>query len=556
VKKNKKKKMPSKLCKYINIIFLIHHIHVVICSSPKRDSHTRSANSKHNHYEFFTAATDMEILHKVEKKLSIKFLQYYKEEERRLDRLDVKLRQIEKRIPAQTGFIDDDEDWIGHVTDGYSVLKDFTNFWPNFSNHSKKNSSKASMMSLRKDLIRLKDAYPEQDDLRGALAAIFRLQDTYNLSPAEFVEGMGPYSHKLSPEELFEMGFLCTGIEDYYHARKWLKESYYRFPPNINQVGFLNKASLLEYLAWSEYQLGYLENAIKYTKLVLKLNPTSSAASTNLEFFEQDLEKSKTDPTVRKKIYRDNTRWMNRHNRLCRGDEVMEQSVTDKLFCKISQAKARFILKPLKMEYAYNDPEIIIYHDLLRDHEIDHIKKKARPLLNRATVHHPQTGELMYADYRVSKSAWIFDDMDEIVAKVMKKVGDITNLNMRFAEALQVANYGIAGQYEPHFDHATLKKPKEFAIWGGNRIATMLMYLSDVEKGGRTVFTNTGPGVIIAPQKGSAAFWYNLKKNGQGNPKTEHSACPVLLGQKWVSNLWIHENGQEFLRPCSLNKDE
>ena len=30
-----------------------------------------------------------------------------------------------------------------------------------------------------------------------------------------------------------------------------------------------------------------------------------------------------------------------------------------------------------------------------------------------------------------------------------------------------------------------------------------------------------------------AVFWYNLKKNGKGNPMTRHAACPVLVGQKW-----------------------
>jgi len=28
-------------------------------------------------------------------------------------------------------------------------------------------------------------------------------------------------------------------------------------------------------------------------------------------------------------------------------------------------------------------------------------------------------------------------------------------------------------------------------------------------------------------------------------------ACPVLIGNKWVANKWIHERGQEFRRPCS-----
>ena len=33
--------------------------------------------------------------------------------------------------------------------------------------------------------------------------------------------------------------------------------------------------------------------------------------------------------------------------------------------------------------------------------------------------------------------------------------------------------------------------------------------------------------------QGSAAFWYNLKANGDGDDSTRHAACPVLVGNKW-----------------------
>lgn len=32
-----------------------------------------------------------------------------------------------------------------------------------------------------------------------------------------------------------------------------------------------------------------------------------------------------------------------------------------------------------------------------------------------------------------------------------------------------------------------------------------------------------------------------------------HSGCPVLVGNKWVANKWLHEFGQEFKRPCGTN---
>lgn len=59
--------------------------------------------------------------------------------------------------------------------------------------------------------------------------------------------------------------------------------------------------------------------------------------------------------------------------------------------------------------------------------------------------------------------------------------------------------------------------------------------MSDVEQGGGTVFTAIN--ISLWPRKGSAAFWYNLKPNGEGDFKTRHAACPVLTGSKWGMSL-------------------
>lgn len=156
-------------------------------------------------------------------------------------------------------------------------------------------------------------------------------------------------------------------------------------------------------------------------------------------------------------------------------------------------------------------------------------------------------------------SAFFREDKDPVVAQINNRIGHVTNLNIKAAEDLQLANYGIAGHYDPHYDHfRTLMDVNDTHRQTmhrdmGDRIATFLLYLSDVDAGGATVFPKIN--LTLYPQKGSAAFWFNLHRDGLGDDDTLHAGCPVLSGVKWISNKWIREKGQFATRPCGLQPD-
>ena len=38
---------------------------------------------------------------------------------------------------------------------------------------------------------------------------------------------------------------------------------------------------------------------------------------------------------------------------------------------------------------------------------------------------------------------------------------------------------------------------------------------------------------FFLPIQGDAAFWWNLKRSGDGDDSTRHAGCPVLVGSKW-----------------------
>uniref|UniRef100_A0A3B3ZXB4 procollagen-proline 4-dioxygenase n=1 Tax=Periophthalmus magnuspinnatus TaxID=409849 RepID=A0A3B3ZXB4_9GOBI len=246
------------------------------------------------------------------------------------------------------------------------------------------------------------------------------------------------------------------------------------------------------------------------------------------------------------------------YERLCRGEGIrMTPRRQSRLFCRYhdNNGHPSLLIGPVKQEEEWDRPRIVRYHDVVSEREMERVKELATPRLKRATVHDPQTGKLTTAHYRVSKSAWLGSFEHPVVDQINWRIEAVTGLDVSTAEDLQVANYGVGGQYEPHFDFGRKDEPDAFEELGtGNRVATWLLYMSDVQAGGATVFTDVG--ASIKPKKGSAVFWYNLFPSGEGDYRTRHAACPVLLGNKWVSNKWIHERGQEFRRRCGLRETD
>ncbi|XP_033225929.1 prolyl 4-hydroxylase subunit alpha-1-like [Belonocnema kinseyi] len=239
------------------------------------------------------------------------------------------------------------------------------------------------------------------------------------------------------------------------------------------------------------------------------------------------------------------------HIRLCRGDTLLPADIQKKLKCRYIDRGVPFLkIAPFKEEEVYVDPKIVVYHDVIYEEEIENIKSLSEPMLKSAQIFNKITGKLEHSKARVTKIAFIKDEKNKHVKLLSRRVEHITGLTVDTAEQLQIGYYEIGGFYQPHFDFATKDIVSPFSARVGNRLATILFYMNDVTKGGGTIFPTLN--FTVWPKKGSALFWYNLKRNGEGDLSTFHAACPVLSGTKWIATKWLHEVGQEFRRPCTL----
>ncbi|XP_071318230.1 prolyl 4-hydroxylase subunit alpha-1a isoform X4 [Trachinotus anak] len=419
--------------------------------------------------------------------------------------------------------------------------------------------------------------FPNDDDQTGAAKALMRLQDTYQLDTNTISTGDLPGSSSaasqqtaLTVDDCYDLGKVAYSEADYYHTELWMVQALKQLDQGETS-STVDTVTILDYLSYSVYQQGDLERALEFTKRLLELDATHQRANGNLKYFEYQLAKQKKvekreEGEAAEGRQRRETRGRpddylperRKYEQLCRGEGIrMTPRRQSRLFCRYydNSRHPRYVIGPVKQEDEWDSPRIVRYHDIVSDKEMEKIKELAKPRLRRATISNPVTGVLETAHYRISKSAWLGAYEHPVVDEINQRIQDITGLDVTTAEDLQVANYGVGGQYEPHFDFGRKDEPDAFEELGtGNRIATWLLYMSDVQAGGATVFTDVR--AAVWPRKGTAVFWYNLYPSGEGDYRTRHAACPVLVGNKWVSNKWIHERGQEFRRRCSLQETD
>nr|XP_033469148.1 prolyl 4-hydroxylase subunit alpha-1b isoform X3 [Epinephelus lanceolatus] len=544
--------------------------------------------------EFFTSIGQMTDLLYTEKDLVTSLKDYIRAEENKLEQVK---RWADKLDSLSNTAVQDPEGFLGHPVNAFKLMKRLNTEWGDLESLVLKDTTDGFISNLTIQ----RQYFPTDEDQTGAAKALLRLQDTYRLDANTISTGNLPgVKHKssMTVEDCYELGKIAYTDVDYYHTELWMAQALKQL--NQGEESTIDKVTVIDYLSYAIYQQGEIERALEYTKRLLELDPEHQRAKGNLKYFEFQLEKQKKaekdEPKKEKeRVKREPSKKKEKSNKkmtvphlperkkyemLCRGEGIrMTPRRQSRLFCRYydNNRNPMYVLGPVKQQDEWDRPYIVRYLDIISDSEMERIKQLAKPRLRRATisnpitgvletasyriskrratVHDPLTGKLTTAQYRVSKSAWLTGYEDPMIDKINQRIEDLTGLEMDTAEELQVANYGVGGQYEPHFDFGRKDEPDAFKELGtGNRIATWLFYMTDVAAGGATVFPDVG--AAVWPQKGSAVFWYNLFPSGEGDYSTRHAACPVLVGNKWVSNKWIHERGQEWRRPCSLNETD
>ncbi|XP_020080647.1 probable prolyl 4-hydroxylase 6 [Ananas comosus] len=178
---------------------------------------------------------------------------------------------------------------------------------------------------------------------------------------------------------------------------------------------------------------------------------------------------------------------------------------------------------------------------------------RAKDKLEKSMVADDESGDSVASDIRTSSGMFLEKHQDEIVARIEQRIAAWTFLPEENGEAIQILRYENGQKYDEHFDYFNDKNNQAL---GGHRVATVLMYLSDVKKGGETVFPDAEgklsqhkdetwsecarSGYAVKPKKGDALLFFSLHVDGTTDPSSLHASCPVIEGEKWSATKWIH----------------
>ncbi|XP_018520887.1 prolyl 4-hydroxylase subunit alpha-3 [Lates calcarifer] len=518
--------------------------------------------------EMYTSLLNVKQAISVERKL-IDYLRIYIDHE--LERLEDIKRFYARVSDLHTQLYKGPGTAMANPLVAFTLIKRLHSEWLNvvYSNEALENAQ-----ALRSSYEEEEADLPKLEDLQGAAKGLMRLQDVYALQVASLVRGrfqrvtdgkpidicMPTVSVPLSGDDCFLVGKVAYEQEDYYHSVQWLEESVRLFRGTRGEWSPENEGTLedaLDHLAFSHFKTGNVSYALSLSQELLHYDPMNGRVLQNVEKYEKLLgADSPPRGTGLRRPTSKHLRTRDTYERLCQtqGSQPMHFE-NPRLFCDyFTNDNPGLLLMPVRREVLSLQPYVVLYHNFITDTEAEDIKRLAQPGLRRSVV---AAGEKQAtADYRISKSAWLKDSAHSIVGKLDQRISMLTGLNVQhpYGEYLQVVNYGIGGHYEPHFDHATSPSSPVFKLKTGNRVATFMIYLSSVEAGGSTAFIYANFSAPVVER--AAIFWWNLHRNGQGDVDTLHAGCPVLIGDKWVANKWIHEYGQEFQHRCSLNPEE
>ncbi|XP_034659779.1 prolyl 4-hydroxylase subunit alpha-1 [Drosophila subobscura] len=468
----------------------------------------------------------------------------------KLDALKL-FQQMLQRKPMKT--LEEREEFMGNPLNALPLLRRLNQDWPKWLNYLRSDMATKTTNAME---TKLKLA-PSNEDLQVALKGFARIESFYDQEAADMAKGylLGQqFDSQLTAPDCFALA------EFHYNQTKFSRGTpWYRMALRLHQSAegklYQKVLGLKRKRIYQKFAKSLVMEAFSLS-IPTEINPEWETLANEMvtedkfpsiksaldeylegdeEILRQEAAEHKPKPT--------------RLERGCRGWWPRQSSA--RLTCSYNRKNSAFLrLAPLKMEVLNEQPLIVLYHEVLYEKEL----KSVREMANKSDSMHKQSIKPQRED-RVAK----LHIAEPFALSINQRIADMTGLELQGNTALHMSNYGLGGDFNAHEDSVDLaKRPVSRGSHlvnaisstdrGGNVLATVLLFASDVQLGGANVFPKLK--ISVAPKKGNALIWHNLNNAGKPEKLISHAVCPVVLGSRWTIYKWIKAEQQMLKRPC------
>ena len=188
-------------------------------------------------------------------------------------------------------------------------------------------------------------------------------------------------------------------------------------------------------------------------------------------------------------------------------------------------------------------PRLVVFGGLLSDDECDALVAAAAPRTERSETVVIETGGNEVNASRTSEGMFFGRGETPLCQRIEARIAALLHWPLVNGEGLQVLRYRPGAEYKAHHDYFDPAQPGMAPVLarGGQRVATLVIYLNTPEQGGGTTFPDVA--LEVAPIKGNAVFFSYDRPHAV--TRTLHAGAPVLAGEKWVATKWLREG--EFI---------
>jgi prolyl 4-hydroxylase len=181
----------------------------------------------------------------------------------------------------------------------------------------------------------------------------------------------------------------------------------------------------------------------------------------------------------------------------------------------------------------------VVFEGLLTLDECATLIEQSQPRLLRSETVDNSNGGNEINSARTSEGMFFTRGETPLIARIEARIAALLRWPAINGEGLQILRYRPGAEYLPHYDYFDPVHPGSAPILqrGGQRVASLVMYLAAPLRGGATTFPAIG--LEVAPVPGNAVFFSYDRPHP--STSTLHGGAPVLEGEKWVATKWLRE---------------